>query len=120
MFVQASNQSQGKLVDDLSLAQFGLLVRVLSHPSTKRDFRSLLMSSNLQGIFNQSNEFILTKVSRLNFKGLGESQAKEQVQNRLLYRVKEASVEQMARDDLCQAPPLPGRREGARHGTGTP
>ena len=47
MFVLAGSQSQGKLVEDLSLGQLDLLVWVLSHPSAKRDFLHLLTPMNL-------------------------------------------------------------------------
>ena len=39
--------SREKLFNDLSPAQFDLLVKVLSLPSIERDFRYLLTSSNL-------------------------------------------------------------------------
>ena len=46
------------------------------------------------------------KVPRLNFKGSGDARAKEQVQACLFARIKEASIEEMARDDLGDAFPL--------------
>ena len=37
----------GKLVDDLSPNQFYALVKVMSSPSTERDFKNLLALANL-------------------------------------------------------------------------
>ena len=67
----------GKLVDDLSLAQFNSLVKVLSFQSVERDFRHLLMLSNLQEVFDFKEEFIPLIVSHLNFEGSGGSRVKE-------------------------------------------
>ena len=104
-FVWVGNLGRGKLVDDLSPAQFDLLVKVLSRPSNERDFKHLLTPSKLWEVFYHPKEFILPKVSRLNFKGLRDVRAKERVQNRLLVRTKEAS-EEMARGDLSDAFPF--------------
>ena len=71
-FVWVGDLSQGKLVDDLSPAQFHLMVKVLSCPSSERDFRYLLTPSNLREVFDHPKEFILPKVSRLNFEGSGD------------------------------------------------
>ena len=60
----------------------------------------------LQEVFDQPKEFIFLKVLRLNFGRLGDTRAKERVQNHLLARIKEASAEEMARDDLGNAYPL--------------
>ena len=67
------NLGRGKLVDDLSPAQFDLLVKVLSRLINERDFRYFLTPSNLQEVFNHLEDFILPKVSRLNFEGSGRS-----------------------------------------------
>ena len=104
-FVWVGNLGQGKLVNDLSPAQFDLLVNVLSHPSNERDFRHLLTLSNLQEVFDHPKEFILPKVPRSNFEGSGDLRSKEQVQNRLLTHIKEA-FEEMAGGDLSVAFPV--------------
>ena len=104
-FVWVGNLGQGRLVDDLSPTQFDLLVKVLSRPSSERDFRHLLTPSNLREVFDHPEEFILPKVPRLNFEGSGDVRAKEWVQNRLLTRIKEA-FEEMARVDLSDAFPF--------------
>ena len=98
--------SQGKLVDDLSPAQFDTLVKVLSSPSSERDFRHLLTPANLQEVFDRPKEFIIPKVPHLNLEGLGSAQAKERILSRLLGRIKEAS-EEMSRGDVGDAFPLP-------------
>ena len=97
--------SRGKLVDDLSPTQFDLLIKVLSLPSTKRNFRHLLTLSNFWEIFDHPKEFILSKFPRLNFEGSGDARAKERVQSRLLTRIKEASKE-MAGGDIGDEFPL--------------
>ena len=89
---------RGKLVDDLSSAQFDSLVKVLSLPSTKRDFRHLLTPSNLREVFDHPEEFILPKVPRLNFEGSRNARVRERVQGRLLTRIKEASKEMTGGD----------------------
>ena len=61
-FVWVGNLSRGKLIDDLSLAQFDSLVKVLSLLSTERDFRHLLTPSNLLKVFDHLVELILSKV----------------------------------------------------------
>ena len=43
---------RGKLVDDLSPSQFDSLVKVLSLPSSVRDFKFFLTPTNLQGVFD--------------------------------------------------------------------
>ena len=53
---------RGKLIEDLSQAQFDLLVKVLSLLSSVRDFRHLLMPSNLREVFDHVAKFILSKV----------------------------------------------------------
>ena len=67
------NLGRGKLIDDLSPAQFDLLVKVLSRLINERDFRYFLTPSNLQEVFDHLEEFILPKVPRLNFEGSGRS-----------------------------------------------
>ena len=51
--------SRGKLVDDLSPAQFNALVKVLSLLSAEKDFRHLLMSANLEEVFDLPEAFFL-------------------------------------------------------------
>ena len=70
--------------------------------SIERDFRYLLKPPNLQEVFDQLKEFILLKVLRLIFEGLGEARAKEWFQSHLLTRIKEA-FEEMAGGDLGDA-----------------
>ena len=77
-FAWVGSLSGGKLFDDLSPAQFDSLVKVLSLSSTKRDFRHLLTPSNIREVFDYSEEFILLKVLRLNFKGLGGRSSKRE------------------------------------------
>ena len=89
----------GKLVDDLSPSQFDSLVKVLSLPSSTRDFRHFLTSANLQEVFDHPEDFILLKVLRLNFESSRDTPAKEQVHNCLLSRIQEAS-EEMAGGDV--------------------
>ena len=64
------------------------------------------MPSNFLGIFDHLEEFILSKVPRLNFGGSGDTRAKEMVQNRLLHCIKEAFVNEMVEDDLGDSFPL--------------
>ena len=88
-----------------------MLVKVLSRPSRERGFRHLLTLSNLREVFDHPEEFILSKVQRLNFEGSGDVRAKERVQNRLLTRIKEPS-DKMAGGDPSDAFPfvaLPSR-----------
>ena len=92
---------QGKLVDDLSPAQFDSLVRVLSFLSSEMDFRHLLTPSNLQEVFNHPKEFILPKVQLLNFEGSGEARARERVLSHFITRIKKA-FEEMARGDVVR------------------
>ena len=63
--------SRGKLIDDLSSAQFDDLVKVLSSLSPERNFKHLLTPTNLQEVFDLPEEFILPKVPYLNFEGSG-------------------------------------------------
>ena len=74
----------GKPVDDLNLSQFDSLVRVLSLLSSTRDFRHLLMPTNLREVFDHPQEFVLSNVPYLNFESLVGARAKERVQSWLL------------------------------------
>ena len=65
----AGSLSQGKLINDLNLAQFDSLVKVLSRSSTEKDFRYPLTPPNLREVFDHPGEFILPKVLQLNFEG---------------------------------------------------
>ena len=65
----------------------------MSLPSFTGDFRHLLTPTNLQGVFDHSEEFILLKVPRLNFKGSGDARAREWFQSCLFTLIKEASEE---------------------------
>ena len=49
---------RGKLVNDLYLAKFDLLVRVLSHPTSERDYKLLLSLENILEVIDNSEEFI--------------------------------------------------------------
>ena len=69
----AGSLGGGKLVDDLSPAQFDSLVKVVSRPSAERDFKYLLMPPNLWEVFDHLEEFILLKVLRLKFEGSGDA-----------------------------------------------
>ena len=60
---------RGNLADDLSPSQFDSLVKVLSLLSFAREFTTLLMSTNLREVYEQLEEFIVPKVSRLNCEG---------------------------------------------------
>ena len=71
--------SLGKLIRDLSPAQFDSLVKVLSLPSIKRDFRHLLTPSNFRDVFDYPEEFILPEVPQLNFEGSGDARVRERV-----------------------------------------
>ena len=62
--VMAGVWSRGKLVDALNPAQFDRLVHVLSHPSSKRDFKLLLSSANIWEVVDSLKEFIPQKVLR--------------------------------------------------------
>ena len=78
-------------MDDLDPSQFNLLVKVLSLPSSARDFIHLLMPVNLKDVFDLSAKFVLSKVSHLNFEGLGGAPTKEQIQRCLLSRIQAES-----------------------------
>ena len=89
---------RGKLIDDPRLAQFDSLVKVLSFPSSEKDFRHLLMLSSLQEVLDHSEEFVLLKVPLVELRGSSEVQAREWVLSRLLARIKEASEEMVGGD----------------------
>ena len=71
-------------MDDLSANQFSALAKVLSLPSTTRDFKHLLSPSNLLAAFSKPDDFVSPTVPHLYFKGPGNARAKECVLNRLL------------------------------------
>ena len=71
-------------MDDLSDSQFSALARVLSLPSLERDFELLLSPSNLQVVFAEPEDFIISSVPRLDFEGPGNARAKERVLSRFL------------------------------------
>ena len=45
-------------MDDLDPSQFDSLVKVLSLPSSTRDFRNLLTLTNLKEVFDHPEEFV--------------------------------------------------------------
>ena len=68
------------------------------------DFQLLLMSSNLQEVFDKLEKSILPKVPRINFGGSRDAQAKEGVQSCLLACIQEASnAKEMARGESGDA-----------------
>ena len=83
-----------------------------------QDFKHLLMPANLQDVFDHSEEFVLPKVSYLNFEGSRDARDKEQVQSCLLSRIQGAFethiqevFEEMSRGEASDAfslrpPPL--------------
>ena len=100
-------------MDDLSDTQFGALAKVLSLPSSTRDFKYLLTPSNLQEVFVEHEYVVVLSVPCLHFEGLGNARAKERVLNRLLARIASTAeaweyekVEEMAvGDDFPLLPP---------------
>ena len=82
-------------------------MKVLSSPSLERDFRHLLIPTNLKEVFDFPEEFILPKVPHLNFEGSGCVRAKEWVMNHLLGSTKEASEEMLGGDVGSAFPLLP-------------
>ena len=62
-----------KLIVYLSLAQFDSLVKVLCLPSAEKDFRYALTPPNLWKVFDHPEEFILSKVLRLNIESSGDA-----------------------------------------------
>ena len=65
----ADNRGCGKLVDDLSLTQFDLLVWVVSCLASEGDFKSLLTFENIREITDHLEEFVPHDVLRINFLG---------------------------------------------------
>ena len=98
--------SRGKPIDDLSPARLiDLLVKILSLSSSVRGFRHFLTPSNLREVFDHPNNFILLKVSRLNFESSRDAQERERVQSHLLTQIQEA-FEEMAGSDVGDAYPF--------------
>ena len=94
-------------MDDLDPSQFDSLVKVLSLPSFTRDFIHFLTPANLKEVFYHLEEFVLSKVSHLNFEDSGGARAKKRVHSRLLSYIQVASEaqtqeapEEMARGDV--------------------
>ena len=67
MGVLLHNRGHGKLVNNLSSAQFDLLVRVLSYPTSKRDFKSLLTLENIRQATNHPDKFVSQDIPRINY-----------------------------------------------------
>ena len=108
-----------KLVDDLSPSQFESLVKVLSLPSSEKNFSFLLTPANLQVVFDQPEEFFVPTVLRFNFEGLGSARAREHVLHRLIARDEEVydalKTEAMAiGDDFPILPPPRCEPQGPR------
>ena len=109
---------QGKLVDDLSPSKFDSLVKVLSLP---RDFRFLLMPTNLREVFDKPEDFIVPKVLHLNYESSGDTRAMKRVLSHLLSCIQaasEAQTQQEAKEivfgDDFSLPPSPHRDTQAR------
>ena len=71
-------------MDDLGASQFSALARVLSLPSSERDFKLLLSPSNIQAIFVEPEDFVVLSVPHLHFESLGNARAKERILSQLL------------------------------------
>ena len=71
-------------MDDLGANQFSALAKVLSLPSSERDFKLMLSPLNLQAVFAEPEDFIVPSVPRLHFQGSRNARAKEWVLSRLL------------------------------------
>ena len=93
-------------MDDLSLSQFDLLVKVLSLSSFAWDFRHLLTPANLREAFDHPNEFVLLKVPHLNFDGSRDTRVWERIQSRLLSHI-HVAFEEMSGGDIGDAFSLP-------------
>ena len=78
-------------MDHLDLSQFDSLVKVLSLPSSAKDFRHLLTPTNLKEVFDHLEEFVLLKVPYLNFEDLRGTREKEWVQSCLLSHIQATS-----------------------------
>ena len=76
-------------MDDLSSAQFDLLVWVLSCQTLERDFKSLFMPKNIREINDHPEEFVPQDVPRIKFSGSTNARARKRVQRNLLKRIKE-------------------------------
>ena len=71
-------------MDDLGASQFSALARVLSLPSSERDFKLLLSPLILQVVFAEPEDFVVPSMPRLHFESLGNARAKERILSRLL------------------------------------
>ena len=71
-------------MDNLTAYQFSALARVLSLPSSEKDFKLLLSPSSLQAVFTEPEDFVVPSVPHLHFECLGNAYAKERVLGRLL------------------------------------
>ena len=71
-------------MDDLGASQFNALARVLSLPSSERDFKLLLSPSNIQAVFVEPEDFVVPSVPRLHFESLDNARAKKRILSRLL------------------------------------
>ena len=87
-------------MDDLYSAQFDLLVRVMSHLTSERDYKLLLLLENIWEVVDNSEEFIPQEVPTLNFTGSLDAWARERVQSNLHDLIKEATTEDMPEDEL--------------------
>ena len=66
-------------MDELGPSQFSALARVLSLPSSERDFKLLLSPSNLRALFVEPEDFDVPSVPPLHFESLGNACAKERI-----------------------------------------
>ena len=87
-------------MDYLSLAQFDLLVWVLSCLTLETDFKSLLTPKNIWEVTDHPKEFVPQDVPRINFLRPANAQAREWVQSNLLECIKEGAYEEMFEEDL--------------------
>ena len=71
-------------MDNLSANQFRALARVFNLLRSERDFKLLLSPSNLQAVFAEPEDFVISSVPCLHFEGPGNARAKEHVLSRLL------------------------------------
>ena len=77
------------MVDDLSLAQFDILVWVLSCSDLERDFKSLLTLENIQeAATNHPKVFVPQDIPRITYPGLTNVRARERVQRSLIECIK--------------------------------
>ena len=75
-YLRLGTLGRGKLVDDLGPSQFDSLVKILSLPSSAKDYRFLLTLTNLWEVFDQPEEFTIPKVLYFNFKISGYTRAR--------------------------------------------